>query len=42
MLKELTPNTLKFIKEKPYMSRLHCFNDKLPVPKLTEVEMNEQ
>jgi hypothetical protein len=42
MLKELIPNTLSFIKERPYMSRLFCFNDKLPVPKLTEVELNEK
>jgi hypothetical protein len=42
MLKELTPNTLRFIKKRPYMTRLHCFDDKLPVPRLTEVELNEK
>jgi hypothetical protein len=42
MLKELTPNTLKFIKGRPYISRLHSLNDKLPVPKLIEVQLNEQ
>jgi hypothetical protein len=42
MLKELTPNTLKFIKEMPYMSRLNCLSEKSSVPKLIEVELNEK
>jgi hypothetical protein len=42
VLRELNPKTLKFIKEKPYMSRMTCYNNQCPVPKLIQVGMNEK
>jgi hypothetical protein len=42
MLKEINPKTLKFIKETPYMTRLHCYDYDCPVLKLTEIELNEK
>jgi hypothetical protein len=41
ILKELTSKTLKFIKERPYISRLHTYNSVCPVLKLIQLELNE-
>ena len=41
-LRELTRKTLKFIKEKPYMTRMFCYNNQCPVLKLVQVGLNEK
>jgi hypothetical protein len=41
-LKKINSKTLKFIKELPYISRLHCYDTVCPVLKLTNVEINEK
>jgi hypothetical protein len=41
-LKKINSKTLKFIKEFPYLSRLHCYDAVCPVLKLTNFEINEK
>jgi hypothetical protein len=42
MLKKLNLRTMEFIKNRPYMSRLHCYTSVCPVLKLVQVDLNEK
>jgi hypothetical protein len=42
MLKKLNLRTMEFIKDRPYMSRVHCYTSVCPVLKLVQVELNEK